>query len=581
MSFLKSLIVSSLAMLLCSTDNLNLEKQTPVLEDTRPHIVRYENKTDFDTGYFYQAVDQDGNVIDNEYYEDIDFNSSAISKSVQRIQAADPFEGDTFVPNKSFLTTYFSHLTDNIPLNRLGICGYTAASMLLSFYDSYWSDGFIEEKYDSNPSKIKSTILYSERTNAYKSPGVYNNITYDDPDINDLKNEIKTSGIIDESSTEFKEALDRKIMAQVYAQIDADTFIGKLFTIAINNGSIKPHFVENEYHVANEGYIDGIGVSYNIVTNVLTDYISGNENLSGKIKLVTSKVDNDKELEQKRIRSEIVEIVKSGRPVLMGGNGYTDKNNNGIKDEDESKFGHDVIAYDYDAENDILYGNMGWSSTAQSHRDLDKYFNIGFSDYWAFNISSDLPQTRTNNYILTDKTAYYSPGQELLYNIIKPADYGFPQSYGEATEEITKIVELPETKENITTIRQRCGYIEKECINISTKRYEPGIAFLEYTFDKDVERIDVELSWWGSKEWVQPTNSTYTIDYLLPSGEYETAVDLWTEKIRSDRTKPTTISAEFPKNIKTFRIYGQASIPENDRNKGRLSIFNMNVYYNC
>ena len=56
----------------------------------------------------------------------------------------------------------------------------------------------------------------------------------------------------------------------------------------------------------------------------------------------------------------------------------------------EGSFGHVVIAYDYDEEKDILYGNMGWSSRYYSHYNLDEYFNIQMSDYWTLNISSKL-----------------------------------------------------------------------------------------------------------------------------------------------------------------------------------------------
>lgn len=129
-------------------------------------------------------------------------------------------------------------------LNVLGICGYTGISMFLSFYDSYWNDDFIPEQYDSDYSKIKSNQLYSKLTYEYESPGVFNNIDYTYPNINDLKNEIIKSGIIDTESIEFKEALDRKVMGEVYKQIDDGTFLGKLFEIGIANGSIKPHLLK-------------------------------------------------------------------------------------------------------------------------------------------------------------------------------------------------------------------------------------------------------------------------------------------------------------------------------------------------
>lgn len=548
----------------------------------KPDITYSEPCTNFDTGYFYQSVPVEGKIQVQENYlpeRDEGIKNTAVLRTSQ---PSDPFIGDTFVSNKTFLSTYYSHLRNNMPLNILGICGYTAISMFLSFYDSYWNDNFIAEQYDSRCSEINSGDLYSSSTYKYESPGVWNNIDYSYPSVDDLKKQIIDSGITDVDSIEFKEMLDRKIMGEVYKQIDDGTFLGKLFEIGIANGSIQPHFVENEYHVANQGYVDGIGVKNEIMNSVLSDYINGNEYLKGKVSIVTSKMNDDIESEKNRIRSEIVEIVKTGRPVLMGGNGYDDSNHNGMRDENERSFGHVVVAYEYDESNDILYGNMGWSSASQSHRNLDEYFNTRMSDYWALNISSALPRNRTNNYVFSDKNVLYAPGLNQMFNVVTPKDYGFPESYGEENASIKQMVTLAKTGETFETNRLRCGYIEQECINISPKRYSPGLAYLEYTFDKDVSRIEVDLSWWSANERVRKYDSNYRIEYLLNTSIYFEALDLWNDvTLSTNRNAPTKVIVNMPKGIRTFRFYGLAGNPNNDRNKGRLSIFDMTVdYYN-
>lgn len=459
--------------------------------------------------------------------------------------------------------------------------------MFFSYYDTYWNDTFVPDQYDSDETKIKSSQLYATSNYAYESPGVRNLRMTET--IGALKTKIKNSGITDETSTEFKEALDRAIMDVVYKQIDGTSFLGKLFEIGIANGSIKPHFVENEYHVANEGYIDGIGVNNTIMNNVISDYITGNHNLNGKVSVVTSKLNNSSESEKSRIRSEIIELVKSGRPVLMGGNGYSDKNGNGVQDtypkladgtsdpRNEGSYGHVVVAYDYDEENDILYGNMGWSSASNSHYNLDNFFNIKMSDYWTLNISSKLPKKRTNNYIYTDKTAFYSPGLNTLYNVVTPQDYGFKDAYENAN--IEKKVTLSNTNETFITNRYRCGFIQGEAINISTKRVSPGLAYLEYKFDKPIRKIEVDLSWWSYKEKVYSSNSNYRIEYLVAQNLYFASVDLWSVNLSTDRQNPTKVVVSFPNGVDTFRFYGLTNSPVNDRNKGRLSIFDLVVEY--
>lgn len=365
--------------------------------------------------------------------------------------------------------------------------------------------------------------------------------------------------------------------------------MGNLFKIAIANGSIKPHFIENEYHVANKEYVGGIGVSNEIMNSVISDYITNNSSLNGKVSIVTSKLNNNSNYEKQRVRSEIVKLVKSGRPVLMGGNGYTDANGNGKQDiypnlsdgtsdpRNEGSFGHVVIAYDYDEEKDILYGNMGWSSRYYSHYNLNEYFNIQMSDYWTLNISSELPRNRTNNYIYTDKTSFYSPGLNKMFNIISPQDYGFEDAY--YNKKVEKEISLSNTNEIIITNRYRCGFIQGESINISTKKVSPGYAYLEYTFDKPISKIEVDLSWWSSNEKVNYLNSNYRIEYLMDNGIYFTSLDLWSANLSTNRKYPTKIIVSFPSGVKTFRFYGLTNSPVNDRNKGRLAIFDLVVEY--
>ena len=366
-------------------------------------------------------------------------------------------------------------------------------------------------------------------------------------------------------------------MAIINNQIDHDTFLGKLFDIGLRYGAIVPHFDENEYYASNE-YLEGIGVNNNVMNTVLSNYVKENENLYGKIKIVSSRIgdkDGTTEEESKRIRNEIVEIVKTGRPVLMGGQHYDDTNGSGKFEDGEPCGGHLVVAYDYDEENGILYGNFGWGS-GTTHSNIDEYFNKEISDYWAFKFDKYMKK-RTNNYIFTDKTSYYAPAYKQIYNNILPADYGYSSAYN--NEEITKDVILPNTNEVISTTRLRTGYIEGESINLSTRRVEPGLAYLEYTFDKDLEEMDINLAWWSSDERVSVEDSTYLIEFMRPDGNYFELLDLWDAELPTDRTVPKEVILTFPPGVRSIRFYATSSNPVNDRNKGRLSIFDIFVIY--
>lgn len=87
------------------------------------------------------------------------------------------------------LVDHFSNLTkshanvykNRIPINTIGTCTHVAMSMLLSYYDSYWSDDFVAEEiewdkgiYNSSTDKLSETFTASSEAydwNAWKNAG--------------------------------------------------------------------------------------------------------------------------------------------------------------------------------------------------------------------------------------------------------------------------------------------------------------------------------------------------------------------------------------------------------------------------
>ncbi len=569
-------------LLTCSICTLGKNNKTNFIAENN-----FEKSFQYDDGLYY-AVEPSNSGFSKEIYDN---SYKEFIQPRQVIQPETPKTEDIYIANPSFMYKYYKNLGDNILTNHLGICGYTAIAMFLSYYDTYWNDDFILENYDSDQTRITESTFNNYN---HQSPGVKNTLSTS-PYISTLKNKIKKTGITDEDSIEFKEALDREIMTVVKKEIDNDSFAGKLFSIGIANGSITPHYNLEEYkysveqpdnsNIANEGYLSGIGVNNGIMNNVLSDYINKNERINGKVSIVTSKLENDSASEKNRIRNEIVNLVKAGKPVLMGGDGFDDKNNNGIQDNygendprNENGFGHVVIAYYYDITTDTLYGNMGWGSS-QSFRNLDEYFNIQMSDYWSLNISEDLPQSYTNNYYFTDKNTIYCPYKNSKYNTLAPIEYEFPESYGKGLS-ISSTISLPNSNDTVDIAfnRFRTGYIEKECINLSPRLLNEGTAYLEYKFSKKVKRINVDLSFWSSTEFITSKDSEYLIQYSI-DGVWFTTKNLWTDvNLSKDRKKPTNVEVEFPESISNFRFYAKTE-PIGDRNKGRLSIFDMRIVY--
>ena len=48
----------------------------------------------------------------------------------------------------TLLQYYFEELEGDVPANIHGSCGYVALCMMLSFYDFYWDDRFIDIEYE-------------------------------------------------------------------------------------------------------------------------------------------------------------------------------------------------------------------------------------------------------------------------------------------------------------------------------------------------------------------------------------------------------------------------------------------------
>lgn len=67
---------------------------------------------DFNTGIFHQTQPDFNEQINETYSSD---NSRKVSLKRQNVSPTNPFIGDTYVANKSFLTAYYSHLILNMP----------------------------------------------------------------------------------------------------------------------------------------------------------------------------------------------------------------------------------------------------------------------------------------------------------------------------------------------------------------------------------------------------------------------------------------------------------------------------------
>lgn len=173
-----------------------------------------------------------------------------------------------------------------------------------------------------------------------------------------------------------------------------------------------------------------------------------------------------------------------------------------------------------------------------------------------------------NNYYATGK---YNSSQYALEKVsfsVLPGEYGFEQQYFYNTSK--KSHDLANNK--FTTSRFRTGYIENEYVVLSARKYNAGIANLEYSTGFPIKNISIEMAFWGQNEYLTSEDSTATIQYKNNEGSWIDIVNLLEDDILpKDRNSPAEISITFPTNIFNFRIYVQtATIGTN--NKGRICV---------
>lgn len=283
--------------------------------------------------------------------------------------------------SKRFNVQYFKYLKDNIIQNDSNICGYTAMSMIFSYYDNYWNDNFLPDKYESNSS------FYSKKTLWTVSPGCDNKRGDEILDINALDNMSKINA-------------DKIVKKFFDSNVQADGILGELLTIAEELGYIRFHTQENN------DYQTKLGVSLSLMTDVITEYLNryiGSRNFELIVEEIDSSIYSqyndyiDKNLgsdsileifknEHNRLISLLYEVVSKGIPVIAGG-----------KTKDD--YGHAVVIYDaYVDENNnkVLVTNMGQMNSKQQVNFFDEFKVL--TDFYYLTFPESFKHECSNNF---------------------------------------------------------------------------------------------------------------------------------------------------------------------------------------
>nr|MCR5786856.1 hypothetical protein [Acholeplasmatales bacterium] len=299
---------------------------------------------------------------------------------------------------------------------------------------------------------------------------------------------------------------------------------------------------------------NGVGMNVNQCKDITREYLN-NRNIKYDCKWIEG---NWHDSTHNVACNHIREAIDANRPIFVGG------------------AGHATVAYAYDSK--YVYVHSGWGDVRRTPWET---YNNDFWDFFAGTFTIDIvsifEQYHSDNYYSTTLHNYLCPcGLKLSEQRVHPSDYGFAEAYyPNPVQKNIKVGAL-----SFSTNRLRCGYIEEESINISSRRDNAGLAYIEYEFNNNIRKITAELSLWSNSERLYTSDSTLKIEYYnQATGKWIQYLDLLKDiNISKDRKNKDQICINLPNNCRKIRFIS-TSLASGDRNKGRLAIGDLNVIY--
>ena len=244
----------------------------------------------------------------------------------------------------SYLKFYFDNLTQNFGMNYMNTCGYVSLAMLLSYYDSVLDGDLVPDCYD-----IASRGPTSNMIDRRNTPGVIHDDFDNMGHQSDYQNYLSPNTHYGYISLIKDVSLHAKLISiGNYLQYIDDSTNGHFGrTTLAQRQAILEHYLSS--------YLSYPTTSYTI-TSVEFPYVNPQNNFV---------------YNQTAIRSDVISLIASGKPVLIG---ITESNN---PDNNWSCIKHACIAYDYSFNRDNLvsiYCHPGVSNNGYStHFDIDDF----------------------------------------------------------------------------------------------------------------------------------------------------------------------------------------------------------------
>lgn len=130
----------------------------------------------------------------------------------------------------------------------------------------------------------------------------------------------------------------------------------------------------------------------------------------------------------------------------------------------------------------------------------------------------------------------------------------------------------------LDTKRLRCSYIENQYLVLSANRANAGLAYLEMEFDVAIKAMNLDISLWSGNEGLG-SNDYIKLYYKDQNGVWQEQMDFDVFVISTMREFQDNVYIEFDNPTYEIKFEVYESTPSGDRNKGRVVIGDMNLFY--
>lgn len=222
------------------------------------------------------------------------------------------------IHRRSYASAYFSNLNNNFPVNSHGTCSFTSLSMLLSYYDSFWGEAFVDDRYEE-----QSHFVIDESFGDRYGPG----FCTESPGVT-------PEPLSDVSSLSYSQYFAySKAHRDIYLQSALISTASDVFGWPISGNIDNP-----------------FALSFSQMERLISRYrCSDGSLLTDKMRFIAL----PKNYDSYDVETFVCEAIETGNPVLL---------NVVVNPNSDHEYRHTVLAYDFlfsDARKDI-YVHPGW-----------------------------------------------------------------------------------------------------------------------------------------------------------------------------------------------------------------------------